>query len=294
MKIIITVFVFVIAFILFSNFWVADLRTADIKNNTQTEAQIKYAKNLLKSAAAKQGIDKIGNYTTYEIEGTDHWKGMLGKVGNPWSWNGDKMALRFSVGDFDGQVEVLEGDNKNFKAGIQSWDYYENTEGTFNSNVTDDAGIIFITAAFHYFVEIGNRLYTAPFIRYAGTSELRGKQMEKVFVSWGNEATKDYDQYIVWIGKESGLIEALTFTTRDNFKPTPAFLYGSLHFDDYTDVDGVLIPFKQTAQLGEPSNDVTSYVHQLVINNFKWDSFPLEEIRPLEIKMNIGNDKPKN
>ncbi|WP_055443090.1 hypothetical protein [Lacinutrix himadriensis] len=293
LKIILVIFLVLLTFILISTFWVADLRTPEIKNNTQTEAQITHAKTLLKNAIKKQGMDKISDYTTYTMEATDHWAGMLGKIGNPYRWNGDKMALRFSVGDFDGQIEVLEGNQKGFKAGIQSWDYYESTDNAFNTNVTDNAGLTFITAALHYFIEIGNRLDTAPFIRYAGTAELKGKQIEKVFVSWGNAATKDYDQYVVWVGKESGLIEALTFTTRDNYKPTPAFMYGSLHFDDYRNIDGILIPFKQTAQIGEPSNDITNYVHQLLISDFKWNSFPLEDLRPFKNIPSIGNDKPK-
>ncbi len=147
-------------------------------------------------------------------------------------------------------------------------------------------------AAFHYFFEIGNRLSEAPFIRYAGVDSLNGEEVEKVFVSWGNEATKEYDQYVVWIGKESGLIEALTFTTRDNFKPTPAFLYGAILFDDFRNIDGILIPFLQSAQLGEPNGDATDYVHQLKLENFKWDGFSAKEIRPFKNEKAIGNNKP--
>lgn len=282
----------IVAVLLFANkIFLADLRTADIKDNTQTQEQILYAKSVLNNAVKKQGLDKAKNYKTYQVTATDHWNGFLGKVGNPWKFNADKMAVRFSVGDFDSQVEVLEGDQKGFTAGLQSWNYYEKQNNSYQTDSKQDAGVSFVLSAFHYFFELGSRLADAPFIRYAGTDKLGDKEMEKVFVSWGNEATVDYDQYVVWIGKESGLIEAVTFTTRDNFKPTPSFLYGSLQFDDFREVDGVLIPFLQTAQVKEPDADTSNYVHQLKVSDFKWDNFPVSDIRPLKNVKNSGDSK---
>ena len=218
----------------------------------------------------------------------------MGRMGNPWSWNGDKMTLRYSIGDFDGQVEVLEGDKKGYVAGLQSWDYYEKKGDNYETSVKDDKGVIFILAAFHYFFELGPRLIKAPFIRYAGEGNLKGQAMEKVFVSWENKNIKKYDHYVLWIGKESGLIEAVVFTTRDNFMPAPQFMYGSLRFDDFKEVEGVLIPFKQTAYMGQPTENTTDYIHQLIVEQFKWDSFPVETIRPLAGVQPIGDDKPLN
>lgn len=41
---------FIVGFVLTSIFFLADLRTSDIKNNTQSEEQIQFAKNLLNEA----------------------------------------------------------------------------------------------------------------------------------------------------------------------------------------------------------------------------------------------------
>lgn len=281
-------------FILTSIFCLADLRTADIKNNTQSEQQIQLARNLLNKAIQKQGLDKVHQYATYEVIAEDNWKGMMGEMGNPWGWNKEKMALRFAIGDFDGQVEVLEGEQKGFVAGIQSWDYYEKKGDTFDSDVEDDGGKMFTLAAYHYFFELGTRLANAPFIRYAGEEQLKGKTMDKLFVSWGNEVTKKYDHYLLWIGKESGLIEATAFTTRDNPKPAPAFMYGSLRFDDFRNVNGVFIPFKQTAQIMSPKDDMNDFIHQLTIEKFEWDNFEVSKIRPLEGLSEIGDYKLSN
>lgn len=269
----------------------ADLRTTEIKDNTQSEAQILLAQNLLAKTVKKHGFDKINQFSTYEIIGNDHWKGLMGKMGNPWGWNKDEIALRFSIGDFDGQVEVLEGKKSGFVAGIQSWDYYEKVDGIYNTEVKDDDKKIFNLAAIHYFFELPNRLSSkASFVRYAGEDEIRGNRVDKVFVSWKNEATKDYDHYKLWISKETGLIEAVQFTTRE--APAPKFLKSSIQFEDYKNIDGVFIPFKQSVQLGKPKDNTSKYIHQITIKKFEWDGFPISDIRPFSEIKTVGDDKP--
>lgn len=291
-KILLSIFAIFFLVILVSFFILADLRTDEIKNGIQSEADKALAKNLLEEANRKQGLDKINAFKTYEVIGSDYWKGFMGEQGLPWAWNKDKMAMRFSVGDFDGQVEALEGDKKGYISGIQSWDYYKKVDGKFDPNVKDNAGEIFTLAAFHYFFEFAPRLLAAPFIRYAGKDQLDGQEIEKVFVSWGNEKTKEYDQYILWIGKESGLIEASSFTVRDSAQPAPGFVYGCIRFDDFREVQGVLIPFTQTAQLFDPKGTTEDYMHQLTIESFEWDAFPVSDIRPFANVKAIGDDKP--
>lgn len=268
----------------------ADLRTQAIRSNTVPTSDRDHGLQLLQSAVQKQGLDRLATHTTYHMTGTDHWRGMMGKMGNPWNWNNQAMTLRYSVGDFDGQVEVLEGKRAGFIAGLQSWNYYEVNQG--RAEVTKaDKGLVFILAAFHYFAEMGQRLAQAPYIAYAGEDALGEMDVDKVFVSWGTERTKAYDQYVVWIGKESGLIEAVEFTTRDVPGPAPSFIYGSLQFDDFRDVDGVLVPFQQSAQMGSPKAPAGDYLHQFNVTAFAFDEVELEVIRPLEGVEVVGDVK---
>lgn len=270
----------------------ADLRTTEIKNSTQTEGQIQFAKDLLTQTVKKHGLDKIDQFSTYEVIANDHWKGLLGKAGNPWEWDkNDDFALRFSVGDFDGQLEVLEGDKKGFTAGIQSWDYYEKKDGKYETNVKDDNHKIFNFAAIHYFFELPYRLASkATFIRYAGEDEIREVEVDKIFISWKNEATENYDHYILWISKESGLIEAVQFTTRE--APAPKFIKSVIQFEDYKNINGVFIPHIQTVQMNKPKDDTSNYIHQITIKEFNWDNFPSSIIRPIPGIKNTGDDKP--
>lgn len=270
---------------------IADLRTKGIKKNTQTKQQMEYAQQLLQQAMTYHGVDKMLQYKTYEAVCVDHWKGPLGKMGKLWKWNKDKMVLRFHVGDFDSQVEVLEGKHKGKIAGVQSWEYYEKKEGKYSRDVKEEKRVVFGLTAYHYFFEILPRLKNAPIIRYAGQDELRGEEMEKVFVSWGTDNTKKYDQYIIWIAKKTGKVEALTYTIRDNYLPMSGSLYASLQFDDYREVEGVIIPFRQTVQINQPKKSKKKYIHQLQVQEFSWDSFPLKDIQPFDDLKPVGDSK---
>ncbi len=270
---------------------IADIRTPEIKNNVEDVNSENRAKALLKDAITKQGLNKVSQYKTYEVVGSDHWKGLLGKIANIWNWKKEKVAMRFALGDFDGQIEVLEGKKKGHIFGIQSWDYYEIKDGVYNTDVKDDKRIIFGLGAYHYYFELANRLNNATFFRYIGEDELANKPMEKVFVSWGNERTKAYDQYILWIGKESGKIEAATHTVRDTYLPMSGFLYSSIRFEDFRVINGISIPFKQTVQLKKTKNQTKRYIHQFTIETFKWDAFSLDKIRPNKNLQIIGDEK---
>lgn len=277
--------------IFISSCGIADLRTAEIKKDQQSETDQQKAERLLASAIKKQGLDKVSQFETYEVIGNDDWKGLLGSVGNVWDWKDEKVAMRFAVGDFDGQIEVLEGKKKGFTAGIQSWDYYEIEKGKYNTDVKTDKRIQFALAAYHYFYELGTRLARAPKVWYVGEGEIEGVEMDKILVSWGNNKTKAYDQYVLWISKESGIIEATTHTVRDNYLPMAGFLYSTTRFTNFKDVDGVLIPFRQTVQLKNPKDKVSKYIHQFSVESFTWDAFPLDKIRPNSNLDPIGDDK---
>lgn len=282
---------FAFAAVLFTACGTADLRTSLIKEDPKQYTREVKAVVLVESAINKQGLDKTSKYKTYQITGSDHFKGVLGKIGNVWDWGTERVTMRYALGNFDGQIEVMEGKKKGFIAGLQSWDYYEIEDGLYNTDMKDDKRMRFGLAAYHYFYELGPRLLNAKTLRYMGEDELDGKKVDKVWASWGNENTKDYDQYILWIQKENGMIVAATHTVRENYIPMSGFLYSSTRFDDFRNVDGIMIPFMQTVQVKDPKNDITKYVHQFKIENFEWDAFTMDKLRPNpEIKI-LGDQK---
>lgn len=285
-----TLFFFSLILATLSSCHIADLRTREIKKDRQSQKMQQYAQALLDETILKQGMNKIHEHDTYEVFLTDEWKGLMGKIGNPWSWNKDRMVLRYAVGNFDGQVEVLENDKKGFAAGIQSWTYYEKVDSLFQRKVKKDKDKVFMIAAYHYFFELATRLKTAPFIRYAGTGKIGEQEIEKVLVSWSNSRTRKHDQFLLFINRETKLIDAVQFTTRDSSLPGSDFITGSLKFKNYREVDGILIPFIQEAQIGKPTSS-TKYLHKLSISEFLWDSFPVSNLQPFHDLKPVGNDK---
>lgn len=287
----------------------ADLRPKTMKDAEQASQQDPAARDLLAAAVAKQGLDQVDRFETYEAIGRDDWRGLLGSMGRVWPWKDDLMALRFTLGDFDGQVEALEGKQRGRKAGLQSWDYYEiDAAGNYRTDVKDDKRVVFALGAYHYFFELGPRMLAAPVIHAYPDAELEGRRMHRAFVSWGTERTSDYDQYVVteqWegarlregarcgVGAQSGLIEAVTHTVRDNYLPGAAPLYSSTYFSDFRNVDGVEVPFRHTVKLFHPDGeDEGGYVHQMQLESFTWDAFAPADIRPDADLSPVGDDKP--
>ena len=75
------------------------------------------------------------------------------------------------------------------------------------------------------------------------------------------------DQYILWIGTESRLIEKVEFTVRDQMR----WATGTMHFSDYGDIEGIQIPFDITVTLG-PEDE--SYIHRMQLESVEFDTVP--------------------
>lgn len=257
----------------------SDLRTQEIIDNKASNSK---AIKLLQNLVARQGFANIDSNSTYEVTVKDHWKGFMGKMANGWDWNDDAFKMFFTTQNFNGQVEVVEGNKKGFIAGLQNWNYYEKRDNHFDNKIKVNKGVSFMLAAFHYFFEIGPRMLEAPFIRYMGKDLLFNEPVDKVFVSWGNEKTKDYDQYILWINQLTGLVDAVTYTVREKYMMSPNNIVATIRFTDYKNIDEVFIPFTQTIQMNQPHKDLEKYIHRLSIQEFKWNSFKASKLSPFE------------
>lgn len=270
----------------------SDISTAAAHGPDQSALEIK-GKELMAQAMTAHGVSEFATHSTYEVVGQDEWKGFLGKVANPWPENGDKMALRYIIGSFDGQMEYLEGDSKGHRYGLQSWNYYEQPVASeIDFEVKEDKNVKFVLPAFHYFIEIVDRLNSAPFIRYAGTESWRGTQYQLVFVSWESaEPHPDLDQYLVYIHPESGRVEGVKYTIREATLPGSAGVYASIVYDDFREVEGALIPFRQTVYNKDFGGE-DDYLHQLRLESFTFDAVEISALRPNAGLRVLGDEKP--
>lgn len=272
---------------------IADLRTDALKENSISPSAEERGRSLLKASWKAQGMDQLSNFQTYEVIAQDHWKGLLGSMGNVWPVNQKDMRFRFAVNTFDSQVEVLEGKKKGFIAGQQSWNYYEKEQGkSIEFKEKPDKRISFGLAAYQYFFELSNRLMRAPIVVYAGERNFEGKTYDMVFASWETiEPHKGHDQYRLWIDRETKLIAFVENTVRENYLPGAQSLYGTTKYSSYQDVAGVKVPFELSVYLNKPSKKDSRYVHRLSVKTFQFDTFQASELYPNPKLKNVGDTK---
>ena len=278
---------------LLSSCKLADLRTDTFKQEGITSSNELKGKQILKESWKAQGMDKLQQFQTYEVVGKDHWKGLTGKTANPWPANNALTQLRYAIGTFDGQMEILEGKKKGWSAGLQSWQYYEFSKGqTPSFDVKKDKAISFIIPAYQYFFELIGRLKNAPIVAYMGQRQFNGQDYDLVFTSWESDAPNEKnDQYVLYVNTKTKLIDYASYTLRDNYLPAPKGLYGTIHFKDFRDIEGIKIPFQQTVFTKDPKTKEEKYLHKLTVNDFRFDSFDKSLLYPNPNLGTLGDQK---
>jgi hypothetical protein len=87
--------------------------------------------------------------------------------------------------------------------------------------------VSFYLPAIQYFAELPFRILVAPIVTYMGQDALRS--CDKVFATWERpEPHGEHDQYILWINRETQLIELAQYTVRDQFK----FIKATILYED--------------------------------------------------------------
>ncbi|AUP78491.1 hypothetical protein C1H87_07115 [Flavivirga eckloniae] len=272
----------------------ADMRTKMIKRDGISQLNTVKGENLLKETWKKHGFENLNSHKVYSFTANDTWKGLMGRMGKPWPEAKSKLKLKYAINTFDSQVEFLNGKKENTLAGLQSWQYYEKTPESDIGFTTYNKRIAFGLSAYHYFFEMLDRLKNAPIISYAGEKTFNSKQYHLIFVTWKDaKPHMQHDQYLLWINAETQLLEYAVYSLRDNYLKIPGYkaFYGSIKFSDYKSVDGILIPHKQIVFLNQPSRKDKSHLHQLIVEDFKFDDFDISELYPSSDIAKIGDKK---
>ncbi|MEL6851455.1 MAG: hypothetical protein AAFP92_23240, partial [Bacteroidota bacterium] len=212
----------------------ADMRTPNIKKQGISQQEEQKGRALIEAAWTKHGFSNLKHHQTYGFTGDDIWKGMMGKMGKPWPEAESQIGFKYAVGSFDSQATFLNGQRKGLKAGLQSWNYYEQEPGKALAFVETDERIAFGLSAFHYFFELLDRMKSLPIVAYAGEKAFDGKKFDMVFATWEKaEPHMAHDQYVLWINQATGLLEYAVYSLRDNYLKMPGgkSFYGSIHYE---------------------------------------------------------------
>lgn len=251
----------------------ANLLPTKLKTGISDSSKEK-AIELIKESMKAQGYGNIADQKAYQITATDTWQGFMGKMGKLWPQKISKIKLTYPIDVFDGQVEYLDGKRKGFKAALRNGKYYEMGEDSqFRVAKKRNKKVIFGIEAYKFFTQISSGMLSCDFLGYVGEEVYRGKKYDVVFGTWESlKPNSKYDQFLIYINKETKLIDRATYTIRQNYMPMPGddMLYGNIVYQDYKDVDGFKVPFKQTVFDFDVENKLEDFLHEFVIEKFEF------------------------
>lgn len=263
------------------------VKTEGLKNKDQ-------AKSILKKSLVAQGWNTISKFETYEVIANNYWKGTIGKIGTVWPDADINLNLKYAIGTFDGQVTYLNSKSKGEIHGLQSWQSYEIAPGKklvkFKTKL--DKKVAFGLSAFQYFFELTSRMNQLDLITYAGEKQFNGKTYSLVFATWDKLKThRQHDQYLLWINKETFMLEYCEFTVHDPLMIGGRLATNTIHFSNFQEVQGVQIPFELKINVGKPTTKSKKFVHKLSVEAFKFDTFPIDVLYPNKNLQRIGDSK---
>ena len=216
----------------------------------------------LSAAARAHGREAWSQTRSLSYRMTDAWQGLLGALGNPWPESMVDVRMELRTGTFDARATFMTGDEAGTTWGMQSWRPYEVRPGGA-PRITDDGDTRFILAAIQYLLEFPFRASAAPLVADAGSTEVDGRAYDLVFVTWGSwDAHADADQYVVYIARESGRVEKISYTIREFAR----FATGTIHFSEFRDAGGgLLVPTVQVIT-GAADDSADDHIHVIRID----------------------------
>lgn len=274
MKKILKIILGILAVLILGGLWFAftpvDLRPDYLGDKIAEKDFVKGKALMQEMQAAYGGKAKWKAFQTGSFAQVADWyEDKLGLAG--WDVNPQEIKMTCDLGTEDATVTLLNGPNTGKTWGVANWKYYQketNGKKTFQEDEKFKDKIVFK----NYWFQFPFRINEAPIIAYAGESTVKGETYDLVYATWGSEApNRDYDQYILYLDKETRLVEWLHFTIRDKLK----FIHSTAHFTDIRKVNGIMAPFNQYITRGAPEDDGPKF-HE---NRYQWVQFGEERVK---------------
>jgi hypothetical protein len=279
----------------------ADLRSLQVRAAGSDPGAAERGRELLRAVAEAHGLAALGDHRTMEVVAEDRWA-----KASPW-WPAPRQRLRAQrlLGSFDSRVELLDGPGAGQIWGLQSWTPYRAVGGGAPQALAEDPAITFYLTSLHYFDELPFRLLGAETVIEAGTGRLGDREYRRVFATWGGALPhRGADHYELWIDPATRRLAKATYTVREAAGFAEAALrplyrlagVGTIHFDDYREVDGVLVAFSQAVTIGGPEQvrgpPEEAALHRLTVESVAFDVVAPEALAPLPGLPPPGDRKP--
>lgn len=219
----------------------SDIRPDTLREGIAAESTLEARRILSLLAARYGGLDRYRQRGATQVEYTDEWaSGIMRRFGSPWQ-PGERLRFTFANGSDNSRLDFLSGPRQGQSWGIQQWQTYEVRAGqrTFAAN----KDIKFWLPTIEYFIEMPFRIGDAQIAAHAGAKALKDQTYDLVYLTWGSPAPQRHiDQYVAWIRRSDGILEFVEYTVRD----IAPFMTGCIHYEDWRDIDGILLPFRMT------------------------------------------------
>ena len=241
----------------------ADIRPAYLKNKI---AEKDYAKGKILLKEMQDTYGGLDNWLAHQTGSygqiADWYEDKLGIAG--WDELPQQFQMTSILGTDDSEFILLNGLNKGQTWGVQDWKSYQKNNGQkeFIPNEKYHHKLIYK----NYWFQFPFRVSEAPIIAYAGEGVVKEETYDLLYITWGSEvANSDFDQYVLYLDKETRLIEWLHFTLREKVN----FAQITAHFTDFKTINGIVSPFTQYITLGPPEEDGRK-MHE---NRYQWIQF---------------------
>ena len=240
----------------------ADLTSDAIKKSgiskTSREKGLKLIKQMIQAHGGLKNWQSTGSV---RVTIRDYWPSWLMRtLGMPWEFSGQKVQLDWAQGTDNSRLTFLEGKAKGNIWGIQNWSPYVKRHN--NIEFEENNEIKFWLPTMQYFIEAPFRIREANIVGYMGEKvlKLHNKKVkyDLVFASWKTyKPQSDIDQYVLWINRETKLMEFIQYTVRDMM----SFMTAALHYKNFTRVGGVWFAKKMTIVSNPGEDNITHDMH---------------------------------
>jgi len=192
----------------------------------------------------------------------DEWFGFVTAMLAPWPENPQRMRFAYVPFSDDSVVDFLNesGEATGLTWGVHDWNTWRREPGEERGEYIDGKSLRFALPTMQYFLEMPHRLAQpgdAAILDHAGRKEWRGKEYEVVYITWRQYEPHDLmDQYVAWLDAESGLLERVDFTVREQ----APFVTASAFYAEFKEIDGFRVPTSiEIGSVGNPDDIIHAY-----------------------------------
>ena len=244
---------------------VADLSSPSlIENNRAVSSLETFGRQILGQTNKKMNPQGQWNqFNRWEVRTTDEWYAPFIRAFTPIQQDKQKVQFNFYLKSNEVTLQYLEGREAGNIWGLQDKNIYMIRKGK-RIHPTSFTTKLYLRTVKNYFLWPFTLRETA-FVAYVQEVLSRQNSYYKVYVSSGGIRTsRENDQYVVWVNKDTQLIDFIEFTLRGLWSS----YRGVVEYHDYRPVQGMLVPFE--VRLGDRIGD-KSYTHRFVVEKVNFE-----------------------